>query len=90
MAPALPYAGEVVRFQCSSDGGVEGGREEGQGGAEVQRWRRGEESTKREGQRRGAGETRAAAARALGASCKTSRGFAKKEQVSNFLFFMSE
>jgi len=56
-APALPYAGEVVRLQCSSDGGVEGGREEGQGqgGAEVQRWRRGEESTKREGQRRGAG-----------------------------------
>ena len=36
------------------------------------------------------GQTRAAAARALGASCKTSRGYAKKEQVSNFLFFISE
>ena len=40
MEPALPYAGEVVRFQCSSDGGVEGGREEGQGGAEVRWWQR--------------------------------------------------
>jgi hypothetical protein len=69
-------------LEASSDGGVEARQEEGQGGAEMQRWRREEESMKR-GMTLGA----AGRARAAGGSPQNIRGLCKKkEQVLNFLF----